>query len=104
MVKRCIRCEKQCTKFFSKVGGTVYVRTFLKSEKGITEEELEDAVICGACRTFIYNHVFRPERVKSQGSKRALPDTSDAAQAASKAAESAAKRVKENDKYHTGEH
>ncbi len=72
--------------FFSKVGGTVYVRTFLKSEKGITEEELEDAVICGACRTFIYNHVFRPERVKSQGSNRALPDTSDAAQAASKAA------------------
>ncbi len=29
-VKRCIKCEKQCTKFFSKVGGTVYVRTFLK--------------------------------------------------------------------------
>ena len=35
MVERCIRCEKQCTKFFSTVGGTVYVMTFLKSEIGI---------------------------------------------------------------------
>ncbi len=99
--EKCKRCERFCFKNFTRIGGTEYLRTYLQAEKGLTESEFEDAIICSACRTFIYNHVFWPERVKARGSKRALPDSEGAATAA---AAVAAKKLKENDKYHTGKY
>ena len=66
---KCIRCEKYCLKGGCGVGGTEYLRTFLKAEKGVTEDELAGAFICNACRAFIYNLVFHPEKGKSRGCK-----------------------------------
>ncbi len=97
----CIRCNKHIFKRATVIGissQTEYLRTFLKSEQGITEEELENAKICCGCRSYIYGLVFRPEQVKSQGSKRALPDSGSAAEAA---AAVVAKQLKEDEKYHS---
>ncbi len=101
--RRCVRCDKYCTsrKVTTHVGKTGYIRTFLKTEKGLTENELDDAetIVCNACRTFIYNQVFRPEHCKSRsGSKRSLEETDSATQAAVNVV---AKKLKENEKFHS---
>ena len=105
--RRCARCDKYCTqkKGTTHVGKTEYIRTFLKAEKGLTEDELDDkdTIVCNACRTFIYNLVYRPEHCKSRsGSKRSFAETESAAEAATqKAANVAAKKLKEDDRFHT---
>ncbi len=101
--RRCVRCDKYCTskKGTTHLGKAGYIRTFLKTEKGLTENELDDAetILCNACRTFIYNQVFRPEHCKSRsGSKRSLAETDSATQAAVNVV---AKKLKEDEKFHS---
>ncbi len=54
---KCTGCDKYCfqKKGRSQVGRTEYLRVFLKAEKGLTEEELNDksTIICNACRVYI---------------------------------------------------
>ncbi len=104
---RCTRCDKFCLqkKGRSHVGSSEYLRTYLKAEKGLTEEELADpqAVICNACRLYIFKIVQQPEQVKS-GAKRSLPESPAAAEAASnvkRARDAAAKKLRNDEQFHT---
>ena len=104
---KCSRCEKFCLqkKGRSHVGSSEYLRTFIKTEKGLTEEELSDksTVICNACRIYIFKIVQRPEHVKA-GSKRSLPESEAAAEAASnikRARDAAAKKLRNDEQFHS---
>ena len=48
--------QGQCTiaPVYNLPGNTEYLRVFLRVEKGLTDEQLDESVICGACRSFIY--------------------------------------------------
>ena len=95
---RCARCDKFCyqKKNRSQVGSSVYLREYLKVEKGLTDEELNDrsCVICTGCRSFIFDAVQRPEHCKKNGDpKRALPETDSAVEAARK-------KLKSDEQFH----
>ncbi len=52
-----IRCEKYIVKGGCNVGWTEYLGTFFKSEKGVTDDELDESV-CASCND--YPPMLRP--------------------------------------------
>ena len=89
----CSRCKKnkrgRKRLNVKRVGKTQYIRIFLKTEQGWSEEQINSAIICSACRCFIYQSVFTPHRI-SHASKNAFPRSQLATVAA---AESVAKQL-----------
>ncbi len=81
---RCTRCgkykhEKKGSSWSSKVGKK-YIRVFLKVEQGWSEEQINSANICNACRCTIYFYVFKPGH--RSPSKSVFPRSQLAAKAA----------------------
>ncbi len=61
MVHQCIRCKRNIRKYARKVGHTLYVTDFLKSEHGLCEEEVENGYLCNPCRSFTIVESLRQE-------------------------------------------
>ncbi len=103
VAKFCIRCKKHSFKKGVCSIEKGYIKTFLKVENGLTDDEIQDGKLCAACRSFIYNFTFRKSATCSKsGAKRAFSES----EAAADAARNVAKRACLEDDFktaHTGQ-